>query len=226
MINSQRSALHSLLKTLLSTSQIPLLLSLSLPVPEEVDAYLSSLASHETSQPFTSILAPVSESKSPQYYKVLYAYRLARGNLRAAASCYWDRLQLLRAVRDHAGGQGINENTEQEIMEAYLTLINVLSLMDAEQAWMLTRPLAKNAIASVAPPKFKIGQALNGSAKSGDGKRKVVTLADVRKEWQEELDRRADFRAGRVPLLFGFGAGAEANGAAHGQEGMDMDVFA
>lgn len=50
-------------------------------------------------------------------------------------------------------------------------------------------------------------------------KRKVLTLADVRRLWQAELDRQADLEAGRFPvgLLVGGGGGDD--------DEMDVDVF-
>jgi nuclear pore complex protein Nup160 len=57
-------------------------------------------------------------------------------------------------------------------------LINALSCVDPKQAWILSEP-----------PPSKPGS--SGSASSAPEKRKVVTLDDVRKGYQEELDRIA-----------------------------------
>lgn len=133
-------------------------------------------------------------------------------------------------MRETSGGYGASEVVDQEIMETYLTLINSLSLLDTEQAWILTRPLPKTAFVFAAPPKLKIGQAqINaGKGMGAQEKRKVVTLADVRKAWQDELDHRADMRAGRFPILSsgGLANGNPSNGVATGAESMEVDVFA
>lgn len=50
-------------------------------------------------------------------------------------------------------------------------------------------------------------------------KRTVLTLQDIRRLWQVELDRQADMEAGRFPL------GMLAAGAMSGGDDMDVDVF-
>lgn len=52
-------------------------------------------------------------------------------------------------------------------------------------------------------------------------KRRVITLADVQKSWQEELDRRADARAGRFAAFDGADDGYV--GAEVGDGEMEVD---
>lgn len=186
-------------------------------------------------------------------YKLLYSYRLSRSDLRGAASALYDRLQLLRSTRDGNSSYGVsiggNDALDKEIEEAYLSLLNLLSLMEGEEAWILVRDQAKQgslvdgsgvSSGGNGGEMLKLGTARvkaleqhqhqhqqqqqknTGASKreTSQGKEKekkaatlpirhVVTLADVRRAWQEELDKRADVRAGRVPL---FGKGKTGRG--------------
>jgi len=223
----RKSALQSLLMTLLShtPSQVSFLLSLPFPsdlVPD-VDAFLASLCGGKTSLPSSTIAKLLSPHEGQEQarllpHKILYAWRVKHNDFRGAATCLWDRLQALKASSQQWDDDD-DDGKEEEIAQLYLALINVLSLVDPEQAWMLTRPL---------PTK-------KGDAKEGMGKlarrplevveerpkRKVVTLEDVRGMWQEEMDRVADVQAGRFPL----GEGMQVDGMGGGGA-MEVDVFA
>jgi len=174
--------------------------------------------------------APITPSIPP--HKILYAYRLGRGDLKGAAACLWTRLQTLELLRRQGGG---GTAVDDEVAETYLALINALSLVEVDDAWILTRP------PPVVVNEAGVGAGLSGKlhalgrekekddASKGKGKaapvrekRKVLTLADIRRLWQVELDRQADFQAGRFPvgLLGGGGGGGDA-------DEMDVDdVFA
>lgn len=138
------------------------------------------------------------------------------------------------AVPD-SDGEEDNEETanalDEEISSTYLILINVLTLMPLENAWILSRPLP-------APPKpivpGKVGtnraqkNEEDNTGKAEEVKRTVITLEIVRKKWQEELDRSADLRAGRFAAFDVWDGRLEGNGegAGHGQNGaMEVDVF-
>ncbi len=94
-------------------------------------------------------------------------------------------------------------------MNAYLALTNVLACVDESQAWILAEaePDVGGVTGDVAGK--------NGRA----GKRRVVTLEDVRMGYQVELDRLAAVESGRfgiVDFREGGGSGDEMD--------MDMDV--
>lgn len=97
-------------------------------------------------------------------------------------------------------------DVDEEVAQLFLALINVLSLVEPDQAWILIRPLAADA------GKTKV---VLGKVEGERPKRRIVTLQDVRRMWQEELDRVADLQAGRFPLAFDGGG-----------SGMEVDVFA
>lgn len=134
-------------------------------------------------------------SSKPEYHKILYAWRIKRGNHRGAAQAAFDRLDKLRYEIKGSGP----DPRDERLVEAYLLLINAMACIGEKDAWVLQKPLAEK------------NGAINGTkGEIKEGKRRLVTLEDVRREYQEELDRRAALEQGR----FGFV-----------DEGGDMDVL-
>lgn len=182
-----------------------------------------------------------------QYHQILYAWRINHGDYRGAATIQLDRLQKLKKAGegDHLTGDDV---LETPVTRAYLLLLNTLSCMDPEQAWVITEEAPK-------PEPTGAGKALrfsngsvggegqNGSAavngngangtgpevnggevdddddvfskndwdqflgamkrEAGEAKRKLVTVAQIRKQYQDELDRIAAIQNNQ----FGFAAG-------------------
>jgi len=272
---------NQLLKAIIysnNTQTRRLLLTLPFPSPAEVDAYLNTLASKATPlsvSPFASTGTKTSNSlldmpgaSSTQltttipHHKILYAYRIHQNDLRGAATCLWERLQLLLFARDHPSqkqrpvkstalvrtSSGFTVPTsddddedddepsnllDEDITNTYLLLINVFTLMPADDAWLLSRPLPPPS-KPIVPGKLGATRAQQDITGEGntDGKkgiamkRQVITLPDVRKRWQEELDRRADLRAGRFAAFdvgwdSGLDVGDRDGHTAHGMSGMD-----
>lgn len=105
-----------------------------------------------------------------QYHQVLYAWRIRRSNYRGAASVLLDRIQKLRAAGE--GDKLVGDDVlDTAVTKHYLLLINALSCVDPKQAWIFDEGLERDGEIS--------------------GKRKVVSLADIRKQYQDELDRIA-----------------------------------
>ena len=185
-----------LLNSLLSASKTALLLSLPFPpeLAQQADAHLASLVTKpsglpgEVSGPFSLVANPRASATAP--HKILYAWRIRHDDFRGAALCLWEHLQRVKA--DHAAGLR-SSDIDEEVGEAYLTLINCLSLVDEKMAWIL-----------VPPVEGAVGKSSKGMADASSGakrgERRIVTLEDVRREWQEELDKVADIEAGRYPL--------------------------
>ncbi|KAI0172304.1 nucleoporin Nup120/160-domain-containing protein [Hypoxylon sp. FL1284] len=123
------------------------------------------------------------------YHQILYAWRIKRNDYRGAAAILLDRIQKLRQLGE--GDQVTGDDVlDTAVTRQYLMLINVLSCVEQKQAWIT--------IESPAQP-----------SKAGSGvsvaKRRVVTLADIRKEYQDELDRIAAIHNNQ----FGFAADDE-----------------
>lgn len=208
--------MHTLLSALLTASETSLLLSLPFPnsIAPEVDAYLATLAAKPPTitgaSPF-SLPTPATSPIAP--HKILYAYRLGRGDLKGAASCLWTRLQTLQSQQQRV-------DLDEEVTETYLGLINALSLVEPDDAWILTRPLPKVKLPETSLT-AKLGKLAEAAQKDKvKEKRKVLTLQDIRKLWQIELDRQADMEAGRFPV------GLLVDGRRGVEDEMDIDVFA
>jgi nuclear pore complex protein Nup160 len=115
------------------------------------------------------------------YHKILYSWRIKHSDFRGAAAISFERLQRLQQAGEGDKMLG-NDSLETPVTKQYITLINALSCVDPKQAWILSEePPTKNSA--------------KGVGVSGGGKnepvRKVVTLDDVRRGYQAELDRIA-----------------------------------
>jgi nuclear pore complex protein Nup160 len=115
------------------------------------------------------------------YHKILYAWRIKRNDFRGAAAISLERLRRLQLSGDGdkilGKGQG-QDGLETPVTRQYLMLINALSCVGPSQAWIFSEPL---------PCKSTVGSKSAASAE----KRKVITLEDARRSYQEELDRIA-----------------------------------
>ncbi|CZR60827.1 uncharacterized protein PAC_10723 [Phialocephala subalpina] len=112
------------------------------------------------------------------YHKILYAWRIKRGDFRGAAAISFERLQRLQDSGDGDRVLG-DDGLETPITKQYIALINALSCVDPKQAWIFSEePARKSSGAGLA-------------SKHAPPKRKVVTLDDVRRSYQAELDRIA-----------------------------------
>ncbi|KAK8049113.1 hypothetical protein PG994_010843 [Apiospora phragmitis] len=121
------------------------------------------------------------------YHQILYAWRTKRNDYRGAAAILLDRIHKLQQIGELDEPNG-DDVLDTAVTRQYLMLINVLSCVDHKQAWIATEePLSKD-------------QPANGTPK-----RKVVTLADIRSKYQNELDRVAAIQNNQ----FGFAAGDE-----------------
>ena len=118
------------------------------------------------------------------YHQVLYSWRIRHGNFRGAASVLLDRIQKLK--NSNQGDEIVGDDIlDTPVTKQYLLLINALSCVDAKQAWIYDEGVSQD----------RDGESPN--------KRKVVSLADIRKQYQDELDRIAAIQNNQ----FGFEAG-------------------
>jgi len=112
------------------------------------------------------------------YHKILYAWRIKRNDFRGAAAVSFERLQRLQQSGDGdkiiAQGPG-NDELDTAITKQYLALINALSCVDPKQAWIISEAPHNKGVTSNSLP----------------AKRKAITLEDMRKGYQGELDRIA-----------------------------------
>ncbi|KAH8663019.1 nucleoporin Nup120/160-domain-containing protein [Tricladium varicosporioides] len=160
----QRSSLRTLIMKMCETSYASQLIQLPfIGLQDEVDEILA-----QKCQSIVDVTVGV------QYHKILYAWRIKRNDFRGAAAISLERLQRLQQSGDGDRVTG-DDGLETPITKQYVALINALSCVDPKQAWILCEePLRKEARKNGAQPK-----------------RKVVTLEDIRRDYQAELDRIA-----------------------------------
>jgi hypothetical protein len=136
-------------------------------------------------------------SVQPQYHKILYSWRIAKGDYRGAAQSAFDRLERLKTDSE------VTRNPEdQRLIEAYLLLINTLACVGKDEAWVVKEPTAGDMSSVNAFGKSRKA-VTNGFSTGAGEKRKLVTLVDVRREYQEELDRLAAMEQGQFAITGG-----------------------
>jgi hypothetical protein len=125
-------------------------------------------------------------------YGALYALRVRAGDLRGAAQCAWEYLARLRGGADSApagrgGGRAagpavaVADPRDERVVGALLVVVNALRCCAADEAWVLDDPR------------------LVGAA----GKRRVLWLADVRREYVGLLDRISEVESGKYAFVGG-----------------------
>lgn len=177
----QSAALAQLISTMIADNASSQLLRFPFPgLANAVDAILEEKA-HKA----------LDVHAGPAWHKILYAWRLQRGDFRGAAAVLFERLQRLQRNSSrsaHGAGVYSQQHGSDGLLDEYLVLMNVLACVGEGQAWVLA------------------------AAEEGGKKRRVVTLEEVRRGYQEELDRRSVLESGRFALVGGEG------------DGMEMDV--
>ena len=121
-------------------------------IASHVDDILASLARKQTS--FSSYLDTESKwaDSTPDYQRILQAYRIARGDYRGAAEIAYRNVQRLRHARDHSthlvlararetadDNRPVEEDDPEskEIRHELLSLINLLACVDKSESYIL-----------------------------------------------------------------------------------------
>ncbi|KAL1853268.1 hypothetical protein Daus18300_011836 [Diaporthe australafricana] len=167
------SFLKKLVERMCETAQTSELTALPFPsLQEEVDSILQQKCRNTTDV-----------VRGTPYHQILYAWRITHNDYRGAAAVLHDRLQKLRQAGegDKLNGEDVLDTV---VTRQFLLLINALSCVDPKQAWITIEE---------APP---AGGAHNAGtdhdrAAAAKPRRKVVTLADLRRQYHAELDRIA-----------------------------------
>jgi len=121
-------------------------------------------------------------SEGPQFHKVLYAWRTQRGDYRGAASILYERLQRLQTANI-----GSADPSSCSVSDGFLVLLNALSCVGGEQAWILSTKRAEGdeITGGGSTKRAKLANTTTSSPQY----RQVVTLEDVRKDYQNEVER-------------------------------------
>lgn len=121
------------------------------------------------------------------YHKILYAWRIRHSDFRGAATVSLERLQKLQQSGEGDKALG-DDSLETPVTKQYIALINALSCVDPKQAWILSEEIPRKGA---------------GSKNGATPKRSVVTLDEIRKQYQGELDRIAAIENNQFALAGG-----------------------
>ncbi|EHY56230.1 hypothetical protein HRR83_008743 [Exophiala dermatitidis] len=196
----QRSCVSSLVTALLNSDRsilgprdaVETLISLPWAMHPQLARHLDqSLVSLEKKSIPGSVLSstwPADDSAS-DYLSVMYAIRLAQKDYRGAVAVLYDRL---RMTRKHARARHDPQATA--LRHALLALINVMACVSPEEAYIL----AEADEGKTRPVQEERNGGDSGQGTSGKRRRIIITLEDLRKEYQQLLDRcsrieRGDF---------------------------------
>ncbi|RMZ69092.1 nucleoporin [Pyrenophora seminiperda CCB06] len=102
-------------------------------------------------------------------------------------SILYDRLQRLKSTSSKH-----HDPADESLAQCYLMIINTLSSVSKEDAYILAE---QRMDAAGAPPQWGIGQGKKLL------KRQIITLDTLRKEYQAELDRVAAIESGQFPFV-------------------------
>ena len=154
-------------------------LGLDPKLSQHVDEALAALANEQSGSS--------SAYGTPQdYLKILQTYRLARNDFRGATSVVFERLDRVRRsplVR--------NDPESRELRQSLLSLINLLSCVEPDDAYILAEAPAEG------------DDQVDGADEQADAvtgwkrrRRIIVTLDDLRKEYQAILDHCSQIERG------------------------------
>lgn len=154
-----------------------------------VEGHLTTLARKQTSVPEVSSRI-WSNDNGPDYLRILYALRMGRQDYRGAVSVLIDRLHLVKR-----SSQAKNDPQATILRTTLLAIINILSCVAPDEAYVLTqvRGSMANTVNAQRDPE---GRDMDTGWKTR--KRIILTLGDLRREYQRLLDKcsrieRGDF---------------------------------
>ncbi|KAH0562114.1 hypothetical protein GP486_003190 [Trichoglossum hirsutum] len=130
-------------------------------------------------------------NSGPPFHKILFSWRMRQGDFRGAASILYDRLQRLQTA-----STAFKDSQNTPVTQGYLVLIDILSSVDPAQAWVLTSTRTAEESAVTKRVKTTAGNTATLT-------RKVVTIDDIRKEYQRELDRIAKIESNQFSFIGG-----------------------
>ncbi len=161
-----------------------------------IDDHLTTLARKQASGPGHSSRI-WSTYNGTDYSKILYALRVGRHDYRGAISVLMDRLHMIKK-----SSQARNDPRATVLRLTLLALINTLSCVAPDEAYILTptrESLANDANVHRDPEGRDMGTGWKPR------KRTIITLEDLRREYQQLLDECSRIERGD----FDFDAGTE-----------------
>lgn len=141
----------------------------------QLDAQLNNLAKKQKII-YAEHKRNTSVDSNVDYLKIVHAMRLAQGDYRGAVAALYDRLRLVQRQ-----GRLRSDPESAVLRHALLALINAMTCVPPEEAYILAESEAQQDTGNVRPNKRR---------------RMIITLADLRKEYQRVLDRCARVERG------------------------------
>ena len=161
-----------------------------------VEGYLTKLAQKQAPIPGASSRI-WSSDHGPDYLKILYALRVGRQDYRGAISVLMDRLRLVKR-----SNQTRNDPQATMLRNTLLAIINILSCVAPDEAYILV-PVRDTTTNTKNDPRDPEGRDMDTGWKTR--KRIIITLEDLRREYQQLLDKCSRIERGD----FDFGAATE-----------------
>ena len=184
----RKASLTSFASTLVTNRRSDTLLAFPFAsLAADLDAVLASLANKSLS---------ASRSAGSLYFRVLYALRIQRSDYHGAAQSLWDYLARLKG----SANDSVLDPRDERLTDTYLLVINALRCCGPDEEWVLDDPLVTSG-STIGGVKFVTRLSGSEKEKAVIKKRKVVFLADVRREYQELLDRVSDLEGGRFAFV-------------------------
>ncbi len=199
----QHSCLKKLVERMCETLQTADLIALPFPGLQQAVDEIIYRRSREV----------VDVTRGCPWHMILYSLRISRNNYRGAAAALLGRLNKLQQAGEGDKPAGYDV-LDTPVTKMYLMLINTLSCVEPKQAWISAdedpaRSVGSGHGAMDAELHHVDGAAAGEDAGGGDNggplsllvskkrasievsRRKVLSLADIRKQYQDELDRIA-----------------------------------
>ena len=152
-------------------------------------------------------------SRPIDYLRILLAYRFEQSDLRGAVAVLLQRLNLVRK-----SSRARNDPQALELRRCFLFLINTLASVPADDAYVITE-------VAVEPGQADSTSGTTGDSQRGTKKRRriVVTLDDLRREYQMLLDKCSRIERGDYEFYDREDGGdeddgEEVNGQANGDD--------
>lgn len=161
-----------------------------------LDQHLLMLAKKQTSVTETWSTS----STHVDYLKILHAIRVSQGDYRGSLSVLLDRVRL---VKKSSRARGDPQATE--LRRALLTLINAMTCVEPDEAYILTEAEEQTNSRQTSLTNGEMDVDAGAGAKKT--KRVILTLDDLRREYQKVLDRCSRIERGD----FDFGGGVDSD---------------
>lgn len=161
----------------------------------QLDAQLTTLAKKQKTVPADGKRYNTSDA-SVDYLKIVHAMRVAQGDHRGAVAALYDRLRLVQRQ-----GRLRSDPQATVLRQALLSLINTMTCVPADEAYIL---------AEADDEQPARGSGVEEGGNNGPRKKRrriIITLADLRREYQGVLDRCARVERGD----FGFSDGEDSD---------------